>query len=109
MYPKPNCQYGGFGYQEILAPYLNKNGQYISATYDPDSEEQTTKDRYQSEKDRLSAKKNIYGNRNLSKNLLKNLICQNVFVKNRNWSKNLGKNQIKFGMTKLHNKFWPKK
>lgn len=53
---------GGGWYQEILAPYLNKNGQYISATYDPDSEEQKTKDRYQSEKDRLSAKKNIYGN-----------------------------------------------
>jgi len=53
---------GGGWYQEILAPYLNKNGQYISATYDPDSEEQTTRDRYQSEKDRLSAQKNIYGN-----------------------------------------------
>ncbi len=48
---------GGGWYQEILAPYLNKNGQYISATYDPDSEEKTTRDRYQSEKDRLSAKK----------------------------------------------------
>ena len=53
---------GGGWYQEILAPYLNKNGQYISATYDPDSEEQRIKDRYKSEKDRLAAKKGLYGN-----------------------------------------------
>ena len=29
---------GGGWYQQILAPYLSKKGQYISATYDPDSE-----------------------------------------------------------------------
>ena len=65
---------GGGWYQEILAPYLNKNGQYISATYDPDSEEQTTKDRYQSEKDRLSAKKNIYGNAKITQKSPKTFI-----------------------------------
>jgi len=53
---------GGGWYQEILAPYLNKNGQYISATYDPDSDEQRIKDRYKSERDRLNAKKGLYGN-----------------------------------------------
>ena len=53
---------GGGWYQEILAPYLSNNGQYISATYDPDSEEQRIRDRYQKEKDRLSAKKDLYGN-----------------------------------------------
>ena len=53
---------GGGWYQEILAPYLSKNGQYISATYDPDSEEQRILDRYQKEKERLSAKKDLYCN-----------------------------------------------
>ena len=53
---------GGGWYQEILAPYLSKNGQYVSATYDPDSEEQRIRDRYQNEKNRLSAKKDLYGN-----------------------------------------------
>ena len=53
---------GGGWYQEILAPYLSNNGQYISATYDPDSEEQRIRDRYQKEKDRLLAKKDLYGN-----------------------------------------------
>ena len=53
---------GGGWYQQILAPYLSKKGQYISATYDPDSEEQRIRDRYQKEKDLFSAKKDLYGN-----------------------------------------------
>jgi predicted methyltransferase len=53
---------GGGWYQEILGPYLSKEGQYISATYDPDSDEKRTRDRYKTEKDRLSDKKDLYGN-----------------------------------------------
>ena len=37
---------GGGWYQEILAPFLNKNGQYISATYNPKSEVKRERDRY---------------------------------------------------------------
>ena len=53
---------GGGWYQEILAPYLNKNGQYVSATYDPESEDKRTQDRYKTEKARLANKKDLYGN-----------------------------------------------
>ena len=56
---------GGGWYQEILAPFLNKNGQYISATYDPKSEVKRDRDRYKSEKKRLAARKDLY---QLSKN-----------------------------------------
>ena len=41
---------GGGWYQEVLAPFLNENGQYISATYDPKSEVKRNRDRYNSEK-----------------------------------------------------------
>ena len=53
---------GGGWYQEVLAPFLNKNGQYISATYDPKSEVKRDRDRYKSEKKRLTARKDLYGN-----------------------------------------------
>ena len=53
---------GGGWYQEILAPYLNKNGQYISATYDPKSEDNRTRDRYKTEKKRLASRKDLYSN-----------------------------------------------
>ena len=53
---------GGGWYQEVLAPFLNKNGQYISATYDPKSEVKRDRDRYKSEKKRLAARKDLYGN-----------------------------------------------
>ena len=53
---------GGGWYQEILAPFLNKNGAYISATYDPKSEVKRDRDRYKSEKKRLAARKDLYGN-----------------------------------------------
>ena len=52
---------GGGWYQEILAPYLNSKGQYISATYDPDSEDKRTRERYQNEQNRLAARKDLYG------------------------------------------------
>ena len=53
---------GGGWYQEILAPFLNKNGQYISATYNPKSEVKRERDRYKSEKKRLAARKDLYSN-----------------------------------------------
>ena len=53
---------GGGWYQEVLAPFLNGNGQYISATYDPKSEVKRDRDRYKSEKKRLTARKDLYGN-----------------------------------------------
>lgn len=52
---------GGGWYQEILAPYLKNNGQYISATYDPNSEDERTRDRYKNEKQRLASNKDLYG------------------------------------------------
>ena len=53
---------GGGWYQEIIAPFLNKNGQYISATYNPESDVKRDRDRYKSEKKRLAARKDLYGN-----------------------------------------------
>ena len=53
---------GGGWYQEIIAPFLNKNGQYVSATYNPKSDVKRDRDRYKSEKKRLAARKDLYGN-----------------------------------------------
>ena len=48
---------GGGWYQEIIGPYLRKNGKYISATNDPESKNERTRDRYSKEKDKLNSQK----------------------------------------------------
>jgi|TARA_B000000565_G_scaffold250372_1_gene222825 predicted methyltransferase len=52
---------GGGWYQEIIGPYLRKNGKYISATYDPESKNERTRDRYSKERDKLNSQKKLYG------------------------------------------------
>lgn len=47
---------GGGWYQEVLAPYLNANGQYVSATSDEGS------DGYKNEKNRHDANPGLYSN-----------------------------------------------
>ena len=53
---------GGGWYQEILAPFLKNKGQYISATFDENSENERTRVRYQKEKEKLTSNKDLYGN-----------------------------------------------
>ena len=50
---------GGGWYQEIIGPYLRKNGKYISASYDPESKNERTRERYSTEKDKLNNLENI--------------------------------------------------
>ncbi|MCC3860173.1 class I SAM-dependent methyltransferase [Pseudemcibacter aquimaris] len=47
---------GGGWYQEVLAPYLNRNGKYVSATSDEGT------DGYKREQARLAANPELYGN-----------------------------------------------
>ncbi len=53
---------GGGWYQEILAPFLNAKGQYISATADPNSDNERTRNAYLREKKRLDSNKKLYSN-----------------------------------------------
>ena len=52
---------GGGWYQEILAPFLKNNGQYISATYDSKAKDARTKERYEIEKKKFNNQKKLYG------------------------------------------------
>lgn len=46
---------GGGWYTEILAPYLNDKGQYIGASYDPDSENERVRKAYERFKKKLES------------------------------------------------------
>tara|TARA_B100000214_G_scaffold370432_1_gene345074 strand:- start:317 stop:1096 length:780 start_codon:yes stop_codon:yes gene_type:complete len=52
---------GGGWYQEILAPYLKDRGQYITATYDANSESEYRRNSYKAEMKRLKNNKKLYG------------------------------------------------
>ena len=52
---------GGGWYQEILAPYLKDRGQYITATYDANSESEYRRNSYKAEMKRLKSNKKLYG------------------------------------------------
>ena len=52
---------GGGWYQEILAPYLKDRGQYITATYDANSESEYRRNSYKAEMKRFKNNKKLYG------------------------------------------------
>ena len=46
---------------EILAPYLKNKGQYVTATYDADSDSEYRRNSYKAEMKRLKDNKKVYG------------------------------------------------
>ena len=52
---------GGGWYQEILEPFLKERGQYITATYDANSESEYRRNSYKAEMKRLKNNKKLYG------------------------------------------------
>jgi len=53
---------GGGWYQEILGPFLRKKGTYVSATYDANSDNERSRERFKNEKNKLEGNKDLYGN-----------------------------------------------
>jgi len=53
---------GGAWYTEVIAPYLQQNGQYVAANWDPNSEIEFVRNGVKAYTDKLAAHSELYGN-----------------------------------------------